>query len=106
MSDNKPIMVAYFRVGNKEQLSEPAPSFAGHGVEFNGDSMYEMLSMFEGYNDITFSAMELILEQGPDALMYQLNYDDIERVKEFPSICKRAIELGILTAEEVGDLEE
>ena len=71
-----------------------------------GISMYEMLSMFEGYNDITFAAMELILEEGPDALMYQLNYDDIERVKEFPTICKRAIELGILTAEEVGDLEE
>ena len=71
-----------------------------------GISMYEIMSMFEGYDDITFSAMELILEKGPDALMYQLNYDDIERVKLFPTICKRAIELGILTAEEVGDLEE
>ena len=71
-----------------------------------GISMYEMLSMLEGYNDITFAAMELILEEGPDALMYQLNYDDIERVKEFPTICQRAIELGILTAEEVGELEE
>lgn len=106
MSDNNRKVAAYFRVGNKEQLSESAPAFAGHGVEFNGDSMYEMLSMFEGYNDITFSAMELILEHGPDALMYQLNYDDIERVKEFPTICKRAIELGILTDEEVGELEE
>lgn len=72
----------------------------------DGISMYEMLSMFEGYNDITFMAMELVLEKGPDALMYQLNYDDIERVKQFPTICKRAIELGILTEEEVGDLEE
>lgn len=64
-----------------------------------GVSMYEMLSMFEGYNDITFSAMELILEEGPDALMYQLNYDDIERVKEFPTVYERAIELGILKEE-------
>ena len=64
-----------------------------------GISMCEMLSMFEGYNDITFSAMELILEEGPDALMYQLNYDDIERVKEFPTVYERAIELGILKEE-------
>lgn len=65
-----------------------------------GVSMYEMMSFLEGYNDITFSAMELILENGPDALMYQLNYDDIERVKLFPTIYKRAIELGILTGDE------
>lgn len=65
-----------------------------------GGSMYEILSMHKGYDDITFAAMELILENGPDALMYQLNYDDIERVKEFPVIYKRAIELGILTGEE------
>ena len=64
-----------------------------------GISMYEMLSMFEGYNDITFAAMELVLEEGPDALMYQLNYDDIERVKEFPTVYERAIELGILKEE-------
>ena len=64
-------------------------------------SMYEMLSMHEGYDDITFASMELILENGPDALMYQLNYDDIERVKQFPTICKRAVELGILTKEEL-----
>ena len=69
-------------------------------------SMYEIMSMFEGYNDITFAAMELILEEGPDALMYQLNYDDIERVKMFPTICKRAVELGILTAEEVAGYED
>ena len=62
--------------------------------------MYEIMSMFEGYDDITFSAMELILEKGPDALMYQLNYDDIERVKQFPTIYTRAIELGILTGDE------
>lgn len=65
-----------------------------------GGSMYEILSMHEGYDDITFAAMELILEEGPDALMRQLNYDDIERVKQFPVIYKRAIELGILTGEE------
>ena len=56
--------------------------------------------MHKGYDDITFSAMELILEKGPDALMYQLNYDDIERVKEFPVVYERAIELGILKSEE------
>ena len=65
-----------------------------------GVSMYEILSMLEGYDDITFAAMELILEKGPDALMHQLNYDDIERVKQFPTIYKRAIELGILTGDE------
>lgn len=69
-------------------------------------SMYEIMSMFEGYDDITFAAMELILEKGPDALMYQLNYDDIEYVKQFPSICKRAIELGILTEEELSGWDE
>ena len=63
-------------------------------------SMYEIFSMHEGYDDITFAAMELILENGPDALMYQLNYDDIERVKQFPTIYQRAIELGILTNED------
>lgn len=99
MSD-KMRAVQYNRVGRKEQLSEAAPAFAGHGVEFNGDSMYELLSMHTGYNDITFSAMELILENGPDALMYQLNYDDVERVKEFPTVYERAIELGILTGKE------
>lgn len=62
--------------------------------------MYEILSMFEGYDDITFSAMELILEKGVDALMYQLNYDDIERVKQFPTVYERAIELGILKPED------
>ena len=62
-----------------------------------GISMYEILSMHEGYDDITFAAMELILEKGADALMYQLNFDDIERVKQFPEVHKRAIQLGILT---------
>jgi hypothetical protein len=62
-------------------------------------SMWDALSFVEGYDDVTFAAMELILEKGPDALMYQLNYDDIERVKEFPTIYRRAIELGILKEE-------
>ena len=100
MSDKKTKAVMYCRVGKKEQLSEAAPEFVGHGVEFNGDSMYELLSMHKGYDDITFAAMELILEKGPDALMYQLNYDDIERVKEFPTVYERAVELGILTGKE------
>ena len=65
-----------------------------------GGSMYEILSMHEGYDDITFAAMELVLEEGPDALMHQLNYDDIERVKQFPTVYERAIELGILKGDE------
>jgi hypothetical protein len=68
--------------------------------------MHEIMSFLEGYNDITFAAMELVLEEGPDALMYQLNYDDIERVKQFPTICKKAIELGILTEEELAGWDE
>ena len=71
-----------------------------------GGSMYETMSFLEGYDDITFAAMELILEEGLDALMYQLNYDDIERVKMFPSICKKAIELGIFTEEELAGWDE
>jgi hypothetical protein len=63
-------------------------------------SMYEILSCLEGYNDVAFAAMELVLEKGPDALMYQLNYDDIEIVKQFPTVYKRAIELGILKGDE------
>lgn len=63
-------------------------------------SMYEILSCLEGYNDVVFAAMEMVLEKGPDALMYQLNYDDIEIVKQFPVVYKRAIELGILKGDE------
>ena len=65
-----------------------------------GGSMYEILSVLDGYNDITFAAMELILENGPDALMYQLNYDDIEKVKLFPAVYEHAKKLGILAEEE------
>lgn len=100
MSNEKPRAVMYCRVGNKEQLSKPAPVPADCGGIPCGGSMYEILSIHKGYDDITFSAMELILEEGPDALMYQLNYDDIERVKQFPVVYKRAIELGILKEEE------
>ncbi len=65
-----------------------------------GISMYEIYSMFEEYDEISMTAMELVLTKGPDALMRQLNYDDIEFVKTFPAVYKRAIELGILTEEE------
>jgi hypothetical protein len=45
--------------------------------------------------------MELILEKGVDALMHQLSYSDIDLIKEeYPTVYKRAIELGILTKEE------
>lgn len=71
-----------------------------------GGSMWDHMSFLEGYDDITFAAMELVLEEGVDALMHELNYDDLERVKMFPSICKRAIELGILTAEEVAGYDD
>jgi hypothetical protein len=62
--------------------------------------MFEFMSGLKNYDEITFAAMEIVLEEGPDALMRQLNYDDIERVKQFPTVYKRAIELGILTEEE------
>lgn len=66
-----------------------------------GGSMYDFLSELEGYDDITLSAMELILEKGPDALMHQLSYSDIELIKEeYPTVYERAIDLGILTEEE------
>lgn len=64
-----------------------------------GMSMYEIYSMFDEYDEISMTAMELVLTKGPDALMGQLNYDDIEFVKTFPAVYKRAIELGILTEE-------
>lgn len=70
-----------------------------NGVQ-EGISMYEIYSMFDEYDEISMTAMELVLTKGPDALMRQLNYDDIEFVKTFPAVYKRAIELGILTGEE------
>lgn len=65
-----------------------------------GVSMYEFFSVLEGYNEIAMFAMELVLTKGPDALMRELNYDDIEFVKEHPAVYKRALELGILTEED------
>lgn len=99
--------VVYNRVGSRSQLEDSKQEeFTNCNGVPGGISMYEIYSMFEEYDEIAMTAMELVLTEGPDALMYQLNYDDIEQVKKFPTICKRAIELGILTAEEVGDLEE
>lgn len=66
-----------------------------------GGSMFDFLSDREGYDDITLSAMELVLEKGPDALMHQLSYSNIALIKEeFPTVYERAIELGIITGEE------
>ena len=66
-----------------------------------GGSMFDFLSDREGYDDITLAAMELVLENGPDALMHQLSYSDIKLIKkEYPTVYKRAIELGILTGDE------
>ena len=66
-----------------------------------GGCMFDFLSDLEGYDDITLAAMEIVLEKGPDALMHQLSYSDIELIKEeYPTVYERAIELGILTAEE------
>jgi hypothetical protein len=63
--------------------------------------MCETMSFLEGYDDITRAAMELVLEKGPDALMYELRYDDVEFLQEeFPTIYQRAIELGILKGDE------
>jgi hypothetical protein len=62
-----------------------------------GGSMYNFLCDCECYDDITLAAMELILEAGPDALMHQLSYSDIDLIKEeYPTVYERAIELGIL----------
>lgn len=66
-----------------------------------GGSMYDFLGHNDWYDEITLAAMELILEKGPDALMHQLSYSDIELIKEeYPTVYEKAIELGILTEEE------
>ena len=70
-----------------------------------GGSMYDLIGDAKGYDFITLSAMELVLEQGADALMHQLSYADIELVKEFPTVYERALELGIIELEE-GDEED
>lgn len=65
-----------------------------------GGSMFDFLSEREGYDDITLSAMELVLEEGPNALMHQLSYSDVELIKEeYPTVYEKAIELGILVEE-------
>ena len=62
-----------------------------------GGSMFDFLSDLKGYDFITLAAMELVLEEGPDALMHQLSYSDIDLIKEeYPTVYERAIELGIL----------
>lgn len=109
MSDNKPRVAVYCRVGNKDQLCETAPAVkeeqtmkvhVNRGGMPCGGSMYDFLSELEGYDDITLAAMELVLEEGPDALMHQLSYSDIDLIKEeYPTVYERAIELGILKEE-------
>ena len=109
MRNNEPKVAVYLRVGNKEQLCETQPAIkevktmkvhVNHGGPCGG-SMFDFLSDREGYDDITLAAMELILEKGPDALMHQLSYSDVELIKEeYPTVYERAIELGILTNEE------
>ena len=66
-----------------------------------GGSMFDFLGHNDWYDEITLAAMELVLEEGPDALMHQLSYYDVELIKEeYPTVYKRAVELGILTEEE------
>ena len=66
-----------------------------------GGSMFEFLGHNDWYDEVTLAAMELVLEEGPDALMHQLSYSDIELIKEeYPTVYERAVELGILTEEE------
>ena len=66
-----------------------------------GGCMFDFLSDREGYDEITLAAMELVLEEGPDALMHQLSYSDIELIKEeYPTVYEKAVELGILEPEE------
>lgn len=94
-------VAVYCRVGNKSQLEDTKQEEVKGCQGIPGEvSMWDALSFVEGYDDITRAAMELILEKGPDALMYQLNYDNVEVLREeFPTIYQRAIELGILKEE-------
>jgi hypothetical protein len=60
--------------------------------------MFDFLGHNDWYDEVTLAAMELVLEEGPDALMHQLSYSDIDLIKgEYPTVYERAIELGILT---------
>lgn len=66
-----------------------------------GGSMFDFLGHNDWYDEVTLAAMELVLEEGPDALMHQLSYADIDLIKEeYPTVYERAIELGILTEED------
>lgn len=66
-----------------------------------GGSMFDFLGHNDWYDEVTLAAMELVLEEGPDALMHQLSYSDIELIEEeYPTVYERAVELGILTEEE------
>ena len=66
-----------------------------------GGSMFDFLGHNEWYDEITLAAMELVLEEGPDALMHQLSYSDVELIKEeYPTVYEKAVELGIITEEE------
>ena len=65
-----------------------------------GGSMFDFLGHNDWYDEVTLATMELVLEEGPDALMHQLSYSDIELIKEeYPTVYERAVELGILTEE-------
>ena len=66
-----------------------------------GGSMFDFLGHNDWYDEVTLAAMELVLEEGPDALMHQLSYADIDLIKEeYPTVYERAVELGILTEED------
>ena len=66
-----------------------------------GGSMFDFLGHNDWYDEVTLTAMELVLEEGPDALMHQLSYSDVEFIKEeYPTVYDRAVELGILEPED------
>jgi hypothetical protein len=63
--------------------------------------MFDFLSDTEGYDAITLSAVEMVLEEGIEALMHQLSYSNIDLIKEeFPSVYEKAVELGILVEDD------
>lgn len=64
-------------------------------------SMFDFLSDKEGYDAITLSAVEMVLEEGIEALMHQLSYSNIDLIKEeFPSVYEKAVEIGILVEDD------
>jgi hypothetical protein len=63
--------------------------------------MFDFMSDMEGYDAITLSAVEMVLEEGIEALMHQLSYSNIDLIKEeFPSVYEKAVELGILVEDD------